>query len=92
MQDELTEAYYRQFQENLSTAELETCTSMTKTEPNRTYTGGDNDYSTRSFQEIFLLMLSKPEKFSGVLNNLKNNNLLGTDNYLKNLTAVFDIL
>ena len=51
-----TEAYYRRFEEAISTAEMEKCTAKTHTKLNITYTVGDNDNGTRILKAMFPLI------------------------------------
>ena len=91
-QYEPTEAYYRRCEASIYTAELETCTVTTYTELRWTYTRGNYDDVTRRFQEMCLLMFVECECFSDLQNNLKNNTLIGTYNYLDIPTAASVIL
>ena len=59
--DELTEAYYRRFEADISTAELEKCNTTTHMELNKPYTNGDNEDRTKRLQEICLIMSSESD-------------------------------
>ena len=54
--DELTEVYYRRFEAAISTDELEKCNETTHIELNKAYADGDDEYGTRRFQEMCLIM------------------------------------
>ena len=60
-------------------------------ELNKTYTGGDNDNGTKSFQEMCLLMSAYSVWYSGIWDELKNSTILGADNYPKTPTAAYYI-
>ena len=82
------EAYYRQFEADISTAELEKCNATTRIELNKAYAGVDNADGTKRFQEMCLIMSAGSDRYSGICNDLKNRTILGTDNYPKTKAAV----
>ena len=50
---------------------------------NKTWMGGNEENGTKRFQVMFLLMLDDSEQYSGIWNELKKHNLMGTYNYPK---------
>ena len=53
---------------------------------------GDDEDGTKRSYEICLIMSTDLERYSGIWNDLKNSNLLGTDNYPKTTTAAYDVM
>ena len=86
------EAYYRRFEAAILMTELAKWNGITHTELNKTYTGGDNEDGTKSFQSVCLITSAESYWYSGIWENLKNITLLGTDNYPKTTTTTYDIL
>ena len=91
-QDEYTKAYYRRFEEAISTYELAKCTDTTQMELNKTYTRGNNYNVTKRFQDMCLLMSDNYEQYWGIWGDLKHINLLGMENFPKTPTAAYDVL
>ena len=54
--DDPTETCYRIFEVAISTSDLEECNATTHTKLNKTYADGENEYGTKRFQEMCLLM------------------------------------
>ena len=50
------EAYYRLFEADISTAELEKFNGTNHMELNKSYSDGDNEDGTKRFQEMCLIM------------------------------------
>ena len=50
VRDEPTEAYYRIFEADISTDDLEKCSATTQMELNNVYENVDNEYATKRFQ------------------------------------------
>ena len=86
------EAYYRRFEAAILMTELAKWNGITHTELNKTYTGGDNEDGTKSFQSVCLITSAESYWYSRIWENLKNITLLGTDNYPKTTTTTYDIL
>ena len=61
-------------------------------ELNKAYANIDDEYGTKRFQAMCLIMPTDSDQYSGIWNDLKNITLLGTDNYPKTTTAAYDIL
>ena len=76
----------------ISTAEQAKCNATTHIEVNKSYAYGDDEDGTKRFQEMCLIMSADSDRYSGIWNDLKNSTLLGTDNYPKTTTAVYDVL
>ena len=87
-----TTVYYRQFEVAISTAELEKWNATTHTELNKSYADGDNEYDTKMFQVMCLIIPADLDRYSGNWNDLNNITLLGTYNYPKNTTSTYDVL
>ena len=90
--DEPTEAYCRQFEAAISTAELAKCNATTNIELNKSYADGDDEDGTKRFQAMCIIMSADSDRYSGIWNDPKNNTLLGTDNYPKTTTAAYNVL
>ena len=90
--DDPIEAYYRIFEVVISMSDLEKCNTTTHMELNKAYATGDNEYGTKRFQEMCLIISSDPDRYSGIWNDPKNITLLGTENYPKNTTAAHNVL
>ena len=90
--DDPTEAYYRQFEAAISMAELEKFNATTHKELNKAYPDGDDEYVTKRFQEMCLIMSADSDQYSGIWNNLSNSILLGTYRYPKTTTTAYDVL
>ena len=90
--DEPTESYYRLFEADISTDELENFNATTHMELNKAYTGGEDEDGTKRFQSICLIMSADSGRYSGIWNDLKNITLLGTYNYPKTTAAAYDVL
>ena len=58
-----TEAYCRRFEESISTAGLENFNATTHTELNKAYADGDDEYGTKRFQEMCLIMLADLDRY-----------------------------
>ena len=89
---EPTEAYYRRFEADISTAELEKCNATTHIELNKAYVDGEDEYGTNRFQEMCLIMSTDSDLYSEIWNDLNNITILGTYNYPKTKTAAHDVL
>ena len=87
-----TEANYRQFEATISTVELEKWNATTHIELNKAYANGDNEYVTKMFQAMCLIMSADSDQYSGIWNDLNNSTFLGTDKYPKTTTAAYDVL
>ena len=64
----------------ISTAELEHFNAKNQVEFNKNYAEGYNEDGTKRFQEMCLIMSADSERYSFICNNLKNRNLMDTDN------------
>ena len=87
-----SEAYYRQFEAPISTAELEKLNATTHMELNKAYANGDNEDGTKMFQSMCLIISVDSDRYSVIWDDLNNSALLGIDNYPKTTTAVYDVL
>ena len=79
--DEPMEAYYKIFEVTISTSELAKCNAKTHVELNKAYADGDNEYGTKRFQAICLIVSADSDQYSVIWNDLKNSTLLCTENY-----------
>ena len=61
-------------------------------ELNKAYADGYNEYGTKSFQEMFLIMSAESEQYSWIWNELKNSTLMVTENYPKTTTDAYNVL
>ena len=91
-QDEYTKAYYRRFEEAISTYELAKCTATTQMELNKTYTRGNNYNVTKRFQDMCLLMSDNYEQYWGIWGDLKNATLMGREKYSNTPTTAYNML
>ena len=64
--DKPTEAYYRRFEEAISTAELVKCNRRTHIELNKAYADGDDKDETKRFQAMCLIMSAELDRYSGI--------------------------
>ena len=90
--DEPTEAYNISLEAANSTAEMENCNATNHRELNKSYVYVDDEYNTNRFQEMFFIMSSELDQYSGIWNELNNITLMGTSNYPKTTTAAYAIL
>ena len=63
------------------------CNTTTHIELNKAYADGYDEDGTKRFQEMCLIMYADSDRYSGIWNDLKNSNLLGTYKYTETTTA-----
>ena len=68
-------------------AEPAKCNATTHIELNKAYADGYDEDSTKRFQEMCLIMSADSDRYSGIWNDLKNSNFLGTYKYTETTTA-----
>ena len=56
----------------------------------KTYTGVDDENDTNLIQVMCILVSDDSEQYSGIWDDLNNITLLGTENYKKTTTAVYE--
>ena len=61
-------------------------------ELNKSYADGENEYGTKKFQAMCLIVFVDSDRYSGIWNDLNNGTLLATDNYPKTTTDACGIL
>ena len=61
-------------------------------ELNKVYANGDDEDGTKRFQAMYLILYPESDQYSGIWSNLKNMNLLGTENYPKTTTDAYNVL